>query len=129
MIPREMGTHQMLGQPGISIAWQELFTIVVACQVWGSLLQDHRIKFPCDNESVVSIITTKRSEIPRMMDLLRHLTRLTLHHNIYICAAHISGKHNAIADAISRFQYQRFQNLAPDEDTSSFPIPQIVMTL
>ena len=122
-------THQMLGQPGISIAWQELFAIVVACQVWGNLLRDHRIKFHCDNESVVSIINTKRSKIPRMMDLLRHLTLLTLHHNIYICAVHIPGKHNAIADAISRFQYQRFQNLAPDADISPFPIPQIVMTL
>lgn len=123
------GTHQMLGQPGISIAWQELFAIVVACQVWGNILQDHRIKFHCDNESVVSIINTKRSKIPRMMDLLRHLTLLTLHHNVYICAVHIPGKQNDIADAISRFQYQRFRNLAPDADTSPFPIPEIVMTL
>ena len=119
----------MLGQPGISIAWQELFAIVVACQVWGNLLQNHRIKFCCDNESVVSIINTKRLKICRMMDLLRHLTLLTLHHNIYICAVHIPGKQNDIADAISRFQYQRFRNLAPDADTNPSPIPETVVTL
>ena len=52
--------HQMLGQLGFSIAWQELFAIVVACHVWENLLRDHRIKFHCDNESAVSIINTKR---------------------------------------------------------------------
>ncbi len=53
--------HQQLGQPGISIAWQELFAIVVACQIWGGLLADQRIQFHCDNEAVVSLINSKRS--------------------------------------------------------------------
>ena len=121
--------HQKLGQPGISISWQELFAIVVACQIWGNLLHDHRITFHCDNEAVVSIINTKRSRIPRVMDLLRHLTLLTLQHNIYIRAVHIPGKHNDIADSISRFQFQRFRHLAPEADTSPSQIPDIVMTL
>ncbi len=45
----------------------------------------------------MTIINTKRSGIPRVMDLLRHLTLLTLQHNIYIRAVHIPGKHNAIS--------------------------------
>ena len=94
---------QRLGQPGISIAWQELFAIIVACQIWGDLLADQRIKFHCDNEAVVSIINSKRSPIPRVMVLMRHLTLLTLKDNMYIHAVHIPGKHNDIADAISRF--------------------------
>ena len=57
-----------------------------------------------------------------MMDLLRHLTLLALHNNIYICAVHIPGKHNDVADAISRFQYQSFQNLAPEADTKDTAI-------
>ena len=77
-------SHQLLDQPGVSIAWYELYAIVVACEIWGNLLRDQRIRFNCDNESVVSIINTKRSKIPRMMDLLRHLTLLTSQHNIYI---------------------------------------------
>ena len=36
------------------------------------------------------------------MDLLRHLTLLTLHNNVYICAVHIPWKYNDIADAISQ---------------------------
>ena len=42
--------HQKLGQPGISISWQEFFAIVVGCHIWGDLHQDHRIKFHCDND-------------------------------------------------------------------------------
>jgi hypothetical protein len=42
------------------------------------------------------------------MDLLRHLTLLTLKYNMYIRAKHIPGKYNEIADSFSRFQFQRF---------------------
>ena len=121
--------HQQLGQPGISIAWQELFAIVVACQIWGPSLSDHCVKFHCDNEAVVEIINTKRSKVPRVMDLMRHLTLLTLQHNLYIRAVHIPGKHNDIADAISRYQFQRFRQLAPNADSKPCQIPEILMTL
>jgi len=38
-------THQQLDQPGISIAWQELFAIVVACNLWGMLLLTNALSF------------------------------------------------------------------------------------
>ena len=108
--------HQQLGQPEISIAWQKLFAIVVACHIWGESLQHKRIILNCDNESVVNVINSKRSRVSRVMDLLRHLTLLTLQHNIYIRAKHIPGKYNEIADSLSRFQSQRFRLLAPQAD-------------
>ena len=76
-------THQQLSAPGISIAWQELFALVVACHIWGEEFAQKRIVFYCDNASVVSIVNSKGSRIPRVMDLVRHLTRLTLRHNFY----------------------------------------------
>ena len=30
--------HEKLGQPGVSIVWQELFAMAVACQIWGTYL-------------------------------------------------------------------------------------------
>ena len=75
--------HQKHGQPDISISWQEFFATVVAYHIWGDLVQDHRIKFHCDTEAVVTIIDTKHSRIPRVMDLLRHPTLLTFQHNIH----------------------------------------------
>jgi hypothetical protein len=65
-------------------AWYKyILATVVAYHIWGDLLQDHRIKFHCDNEAVVTIIDTKHSRIPRVMDLVRHLTLLTFQHNIH----------------------------------------------
>jgi hypothetical protein len=60
------------------------------------------------------------------MDLMRHLT---LQHNMYIRAVHIPGKNNDIADAISRSQFQRFRQLAPNADTNPCQVPEMLMTL
>ena len=90
-----------------------MFAFVVACHLWANFFSNKRIQFFCDNESVVSIVNTKRSRIPRVMDLVRHLTLLTLRFNFYIRAEHIKGKRNDIADSLSRFQMNRFRKLAP----------------
>lgn len=120
---------QHLGQPGISIAWQEFFAIVVACNLWADQFANKRIILYCDNESVVTIINSKRSRIPRVMDLLRNFTLITLRHNIYFRAKHIPGKKNEIADSLSRFQINRFRSLAPLADIHPVAIPKALLEL
>ena len=66
--------HQTLNSKGISIAWQELYAIVVSCSIWGPLWTRKRILFHCDNSAVVSIVNTKRSKCQRVMSLVRKLT-------------------------------------------------------
>jgi hypothetical protein len=124
----EWEPHQRLGQHEISIAWQELFAIVVACHLWGGSLQNKRIILHCGNESV-NIINSKRSRISRVMDLLRHLTLLTLKYNLYIRAQHIPGKRNEIADSLSRFQFQRFRMLVPHADVVPYKIPATMLSI
>jgi hypothetical protein len=48
---------------------------------------------------------------------------------MYIRAVHIPGKNNDIADAISRSQFQRFRQLAPNADTNPCQVPEMLMTL
>lgn len=122
-------SHQQLGQPGISIAWQELFAIVVACHMWGNTFANKRIIFYCDNESVVHIVNSKRSRIPRVMDLVRLLTLLTLEHNFYLKTKHIEGKMNEIADSLSRFQMERFRSLAPQAEQVPCPVPPMFLEI
>ena len=105
--------HQSLTSKGISIAWQELYAIVVACAIWGPSWTRKRILFHCDNSAVVFIVNTKRSKCGRVMSLVRKLTLLTLQYNFYFKAVHIQGVKNEIADSLSRFQGDRFRNLAP----------------
>ena len=87
-----MGTPSKTRSARISIAWQELFAFVVACHLWANFFSNKHIQFFCDNESVVSIVNPKRSRIPRVMDLVRHLTLLTLGSNFCIRAEFIEGK-------------------------------------
>ena len=75
------------------------------------------------------MINTKRSHIPRVMDLIRHLTLLTMQYNFYIKAQHIPGKRNAIADSLSHFQHKRFRELAPLADPNPYPIPAALLTI
>ena len=89
----------------------------------GQFFSNRRIQFFCDNESVVSIVNTKRSRIPRVMDLVRHLTLLTLRFNFFISAEHIEGKRNDIADSLSRFQMDRFRELAPHANRDPCLVP------
>lgn len=98
---------------GISIEWQELFPIYLACSIWGPHWAQKRILFLCDNESVVQILNSKSSKIARIMDLVRPIVLATLRFNFTFTAKHIAGFDNGIADALSRFQMNRFKKLAP----------------
>ena len=114
---------------GISIEWQELFPIVVACAIWHPFFTGKRLQFWCDNESVVAIINSGHSKAPRVMDLVRFLVLISMKHNFLVRARHVSGVSNNIADALSRFQMQRFRALAPDADQNPCTIPPSLMTL
>ena len=47
------------------------------------------------------------------MDLVHQLVLLSMQHNFVVQARHIPVVSNEIADALSHFQMQRFQGLAP----------------
>ena len=122
--------HMLLNRErGISIDWQELFPIVVACAIWHPLFKGKRLQFWCDNESVVAIINSGHSKAPLIMELVRKLVLLSMEHNFLVRARHVPGVSNEIADALSRFQMQRFWALAPDADQIPCTIPPSLMTL
>ena len=48
-------------------------------------------------------------------------------HNFLVRARHVPGVHNEITDALSRFQVQRFRELAPGADQTPCTIPPSFM--
>ena len=114
---------------GISIEWQELFAIVIARALWYPQFAGKRLQFWCDNESVVTIINSGHSKVPRIMDLVRFLVLISMKHNFLVRARHVPGVSNEIADALFHFQDQRFRELAPHADQSPCTIPPSFMTL
>ena len=107
---------------GISIEWQELYPIYLACRLWGSQWTTKRIVFFCDNESVVQILNCKTLKSPKIMDLLRPIFLCTLDYNFTFTAKHVRRVDNGIADSLSRFQMDRFRQLAP----LASPLPCVI---
>ena len=91
--------------------------------IWGSRLQNKKVKFYIDNRALVDIINTQTSKSKRVMALMRPFILYTLQNNIIFRARHIEGKNNEIADAISRQQWERFRRLAPQAQANPREIP------
>jgi hypothetical protein len=106
-----------------SIAWLELFPIIVASALWGDQLKGKKIVLRCDNESVVAIINKQTSKCQSLMKLVRFFVLQCLKNNVIFCARHVPGKDNNIADALSRFQMSRFWEAAP----GARPVPTAVL--
>ena len=63
------------------------------------------------------------------MDLVRFLVLISMKHNFLVRARHVPGVNNEIADALSRFQVQRFRELTPGADQTPCIILPSFMTL
>ena len=106
---------------GISIEWQELFPIVIACALWYRHFSGKRLQFWCDNQSVVAIINLGHSKAPRVMDLVRFLVLISIEHNFLVRAHHVPVAHNEIA--LSCFRFNDSGNSLPVPTRSPAPAP------
>ena len=112
-------------QQQCSMAFLELYPIVMACVLWGHTWSQKRILFHCDNQATVEIISKGRSKVDYIMPLMRQITWCAANHNFTVHAKHIPGVDNGIADSISRFQMGRFRQLAPQAHTEPVPCLQM----
>lgn len=101
----------------------ELFPLLVSLHIWGDELQNKKILFRVDNLAVVHIVNSMTSKSDRVMSILRAFTLQCLHLNIAVKAQHLSGSLNQVADSLSRFQFQKFRELAPDADPCPTQMP------
>ena len=120
---RWISAHWSTPQTTMSIAWKELYAIVLSAHSWGSLWQRRKIRVHCDNQTVVDIWESGTSKSPEIMALVRMLFFCAAHNNFNVCVQHIPGVNNVIADALSRFQQDRFRKLAPKANLHPDNIP------
>ncbi|KAM9296652.1 uncharacterized protein PAF06_017570 [Gastrophryne carolinensis] len=112
-----------------NLALLELFPVVVALALWGEDLQNKSVLFHSDNMAVVSAINAQTASSPPVVKLLRQLVLSCLQYNILFRAVHVPGVANGIADALSRFQMDRFRELAPEACTEGEECPDWVWRL
>ncbi|XP_066431505.1 uncharacterized protein [Eleutherodactylus coqui] len=101
----------------------ELFPIVVAITLWGNHFRDRKVRFHCDNMGVVQVINNLSASSPPVVNLLRQLVLEALSLNMWVVAVHVPGVENSIADALSRFQWERFRTLAPGAEKEGRKCP------
>ena len=102
----------------------ELFPVVLAVELWGAEFRDKKVRFHCDNLGVVQAINRVSASSPPVVRLLQHLVLRCLQRNVFIHAVHIPGVENVIADALSRFQWDRFRELVPGSEQHGVPCPE-----
>ena len=106
-----------------SIAYKELFPVVIASHVRGHVWCKRHVRFHSDDEAVVHILNTRTSKVPRLMQLLRSLLLSAARHSFSFSARHGPGVNNQIADALSGFRLQDFRQLVPDAQPHPTWIP------
>ena len=110
-----------------NIAFLELFPIVLAVHICGSLMANKRFIFFSDNAAVVDIVNKQTSRHKDIMVLLRDLVLSCLRHNILFQTRHIPGLQNSSADYLSRSQVVNFKDIFPEAEESPTQIPENLM--
>ena len=106
-----------------NISVLEFFPIFVALHLWGKHFRNKKIILHCDNMAVVCTVNSMTSKSDQMLVVLRAFTLKCLELNLVVKAKHIPGKSNDITDSLSRFQMNRFRELAPNAEEQPEPIP------
>jgi hypothetical protein len=77
--------------------------IALSVFLWDRVFKRKKIAFHVDNLEVVTVLNSKSSKSPRVF--------------------HISSANNCVADVLSRGQFQKFKELAPEADTFPIAVP------
>ena len=115
----------MEGDQELSMAFRELYPIVIAAMLWGNLWATKRIKFYCDNLGTVQIIRKGRSKASNIMKLMRQLTWCSVKNNFCIYIEHVPGVDNTTAESLSRFQNSKFKKLVHTADAEPLVFPPL----
>ena len=109
----------------MSINCHELYAVTMALALWGPQLKGKHLLFHCDNTSVVHIMAKASTCSKTMMALVHTFTFLSMQHNIHVHIQHITGVNSDIADALSCFEMDRFQQLCPHAEADHLPTANI----
>lgn len=87
-----------------SIAFLELYPIMLALHIFGVKMANKSLTFFCDNKSVCEILNKQSSKVNDIMVLVRTIVLICMQYNIHFKCTHLGSKQNFIADALSRLQ-------------------------
>jgi hypothetical protein len=86
-----------------SIHHLECLAILVAVRLWCISWNGLRIRVYCDNASVVQMINSGKTKDLIMGQFLRNIWLCTSLYEFELCAVHLPGVENRLADSLSRW--------------------------
>lgn len=95
----------------------------MAVELWGERFENKKIRFHCDYMGVVQAINGLTASLPPVVRLLQHLVLRCLLLNAWVVAVHVPGVANGVEDSLSRSQWERFRQLAPEADVNGLECP------
>ena len=90
-----------------SIVHLEMLNIVVALKVWANQWANKKVCIKCDNMALVEVLLSGKTKDVMLATCARNIWMLTALFNISIHIENIPGKHNVIADLLSRFTFDQ----------------------
>ena len=103
-------------QSDSSMSFRELWPIVCAAIIWSKQWAQKRLAFFFDNIGTVYILNSVRSKCSKIMSIMRTLTWLAASNKFTFNGVFIRSRDNSKTDSLSRFQFARFRELAPEAD-------------
>ena len=111
------------------LTFLEMVPVLLAVFLWGVRLSNKKVSLYIDNEALVQVLNKQSARSKRLMRLVRPFVLLCMQKNIIFKAVHIPSRHNVIADSISRQQWDRFRQAAPDADLEALSAPTSFLLL
>ena len=108
------------------IAVKEIIPIVLAGFLWGERWRGKLVLAHYDNLAVVQVVNAGYCKDPNLMQHVRCLFLIMAHFEFIVKAAHIPGKQNIAADAISRNNLVLFHSQVPEANSQPTRIPHAV---
>lgn len=121
-----VGEWSSFQQP-LSIAYKELFPVGVAAHLWGHRWATKCVELCSDSMAVVSVFCSGTLRDPNKMVLLHHLSLIAACQSFAFTASHRAGRDNSTAGALSRFDFQHFNQLATHAEPGATPIPPLLL--
>jgi hypothetical protein len=108
---------------GKLIDWKEAYAVVFAFAKWGHLWRGFTVIIMCDNAVVVNAINA-RSVRGQTIDPIQLLFLTAALHDTEIASEWLSSEDNWIADALSRFEFNKIADIFPQFHNSPSDRPR-----
>ena len=94
-----------------SIAYLELYALVVGVKLWIHRFANKRVVLLCDNQSVIQMVNNTMPSCKDCMILIRLLVLESLYNNVRIFARFVRSQDNTAPDMLARLKIDAFKQL------------------